>query len=351
MVNNEVDTAKEERSQARESYSKQLNDLVAKGEGILNEYAKEAKDSQERNRKRQIVNSISDGLSALSNLYATTKGAPSAQLQSTTKTVQERYDREKARRDALMQEQKDLINNLRLNQAKTNYNLKDAGYRDALRDKMAADAKEEREVQLAAAKEQQDKANELQQQRIDIEKAQLEQSKILTQQKLNDEREYKKKKYEEDTRKQRIDDYKRKNGNSIKVDIDGQNFEIGDTTLQNFYLTAFDTIIRDIDDDILVLNKQLDEMRRRDRKKGAGLAITEKLLQLEEIKNQATVNSYDPKKKLSFAQTYYSISPTAKRSLKQLSEQYTEGLFKAENGDAALKETENKEDTYANFEI
>ena len=63
----------------------------------------EEKAAQEKRHKRdQLINSIGEGISALSNLYFTTKGAPNAYepSNSLTQKAQARYDKLKAEREA-----------------------------------------------------------------------------------------------------------------------------------------------------------------------------------------------------------------------------------------------------------
>ena len=63
----------------------------------------EEKAAQEKRHKRdQLINSIGEGISALSNLYFTTKGAPNAYepSNSLTRKAQERYEKLKAEREA-----------------------------------------------------------------------------------------------------------------------------------------------------------------------------------------------------------------------------------------------------------
>ena len=62
----------------------------------------EEKAAQEKRHKRdQLINSIGEGISALSNLYFATKGAPDAyEPNSLTRKAQERYEKLKAEREA-----------------------------------------------------------------------------------------------------------------------------------------------------------------------------------------------------------------------------------------------------------
>lgn len=88
-------TPPSEADQLQSIYAAKQNENRKKEDAIIANQDEERKKAQRKQRNRQIVNSIADGLSAISNIVTTAHGAPDLGVGKTLMTAksQERYDK------------------------------------------------------------------------------------------------------------------------------------------------------------------------------------------------------------------------------------------------------------------
>lgn len=108
-----LDNAIDKQEAISQSYIDRLSGIVKDAEDRRRELEFTDESARKRARSAQVINSIGDGFSALSNLFATTRGAtPSEQSSSTTK-YRAIYDDAKAKRDKLYQDNEERLRKLR----------------------------------------------------------------------------------------------------------------------------------------------------------------------------------------------------------------------------------------------
>lgn len=92
--------AEKTNSKAVTGYGDILDKMIEASRKLMT--AEEKAAQEKRHKRNQLINSIGEGISALSNLYFTTKGAPNAYepSNSLTRKAQERYEKLKAEREA-----------------------------------------------------------------------------------------------------------------------------------------------------------------------------------------------------------------------------------------------------------
>lgn len=339
---------------ARQSGIDEYNNMV---KGWMQEAEAQKEQQQEAEKQARVsslVAGIADGVAALTNLYFTTKGAPSAQMHSGLDKFRDIYD--KARRDRLALRQQ---LNLRIQQGQTNL-LQMRQQHAAASAKAKAEIEKERanaDAELAKGNYANEQARQEQQryaEKVAEDKRRYEQSREDRQREKQEELEYRKERdaenreiqmrqmnlnyaYRQDALNQRKDEAKIKAfnnryGEDVSLDIDGHNYNFGYKPLTKQLVRVSETVYKEAKQTLEGRKGEIEAIigsRKAIRESGLTAEQVERLTaELDMINDTLSQLSEDWDNAKSanntevFASKYLSYSPSGKESLIKMSKDY-----------------------------